>query len=153
MKNLFIMTLVFFALLACATDPAPIRADTTIIVKTVQTGLPAADAFDVSLKWINERFTEGNSILKGSDSKAGIITETASLVFPGQNYYMDFTLSIHIVGGSSQLTFTAMDAMTIQNGKSYQGFVSLSDMQSFSKRVETLTSDYAEYLKMKGSQG
>lgn len=152
MKKLLRTLIVCVLFAGCASFDPP-AAKVTEYVKVIETGRPASDTFDSTMKWMAKYFVSPKSVIQYSDKISGLITGKALLRIEDnalQYIDIDYTVTIEIKDNKTRFTFNTNNISAKLYGSAYQERtlpVSQQAYDAFIPKADALLTSYQNYLK------
>jgi hypothetical protein len=151
-KKAYRLAALFVAVLiiGCASSGV-VPEEATEIVNIVQTGKPADDAFDLSMKWVCENYiSENNGVMKYSDKNKEMIAMEARM--PGGGLTdIEYRMSIEIKDSRARLTYKLLDAHIglvddAGNVKIIKMAITQKTVDQVKDKADKITADYTQYI-------
>lgn len=150
MKRTLLLLAVALSMSSCATTQVPPVADPSIEA-IIESGVPAADGFDLSMRWVAQAFRSAKSVIEYSDRTAGTISAKGTMTVPGglgMPVDIRFSLVIDHKDGRARLVYTALE-ITATTGLQSMTSTSIHPkiFEAFEVETNKMTESYRQFLK------
>lgn len=143
------ITIVLAALLlaGCATTQT---ATSTEYAKVIETGKPAAQTFDLVMKWMAKYFVSPKSVIQYSDRASGLVTGKATTIVMSNfaaTGEMEYTLTIEIRDGRVRFSFIANDYIASSGANRFSQPITEEIFRRFTVKADELLATFDKYMK------